>query len=76
MHAHVGPSFGCEGDQMWRKVSGTCVSVFFFSPISTGAEGERPTPCCQTISELRDVGQSFDDALETPLWARVLPECF
>lgn len=36
-----------EEGEVWRKVFGTNVSVFFFPPVFTREEREVAVPCCQ-----------------------------
>lgn len=66
------PDQGGEG-QVWRKVNWILFNSLSLLYLQ---EGEEAIPCHQTILALRDGGQFFDDALETPVRGRVSQGCY
>lgn len=56
----------------WVELLFQVFFLSFFSPVSTGEEWKRTTPCCQTTPAPRDGGWSFDGTLETPTWESIL----
>lgn len=71
--------YGEEGQNTMEGRWDKCFLVFLFSfvffPPVFSVEKEA-VPCCQPTSALNYGGLSFDDALETPMWERVLQEYY